>query len=358
MSRPLRAVIHTQSLQHNLERVREFAPTSKVMAVIKADGYGHGIGTVARALTNADALAVASIDEALQIKDATPDSPPICLLEGIFRVDELNEVFASGFTLVLHNEEQVRFLESSQTDKPVSVWLKIDTGMNRLGISPDSFADLYNRLQACSVVSSIGLMTHFACADDAQNSMTSAQLEKFNTAINGISAERSAANSAGVVQWPDSHFEWVRPGIMLYGSSPVFGQSASELDLKAVMSLESELVALHPVRKGDSVGYGATWVAERDTIIGVVACGYGDGYPRHARTGTPVLVNNQRQPLVGRVSMDMITVDLGDQPRAKIGDPVVLWGENLSIDEIAENSETLSYELLCQVTRRVGREIA
>ena len=357
MSRPLRAVIHTQSLQHNLERVREFAPTSKVMAVIKADGYGHGIGTVAGALTNADALAVASIDEALQIKDAVPDSPPICLLEGIFRIDELNEVFASGFALVLHNEEQVRYLESRQTNNPVAVWLKIDTGMNRLGISPDSFADFYRRVQACSAVSSIGLMTHFACADDAQSSMTPAQLEKFNAVINGISAERSAANSAGVVQWPDSHFEWVRPGIMLYGSSPVFDQSASELDLKPVMSLESELVALHAVKKGDSVGYGATWVAERDTTIGVVACGYGDGYPRHARTGTPILVNNQRQPLVGRVSMDMITVDLGDQPRAKIGDPVVLWGKDLSIDEIAENSETLSYELLCQVTRRVAREI-
>ena len=357
MSRPLRAVIHTQSLQHNLERVREFAPTSKVMAVIKADGYGHGIGTVAGALTNADALAVASIDEALQIKDAVPDSPPICLLEGIFRIDELNEVFASGFALVLHNEEQVRYLESRQTNNPVAVWLKIDTGMNRLGISPDSFADFYRRVQACSAVSSIGLMTHFACADDAQSSMTPAQLEKFNAVINGISAERSAANSAGVVQWPDSHFEWVRPGIMLYGSSPVFDQSASELDLKPVMSLESELVALHAIKKGDSVGYGATWVAERDTTIGVVACGYGDGYPRHARTGTPILVNNQRQPLVGRVSMDMITVDLGDQPRAKIGDPVVLWGKDLSIDEIAENSETLSYELLCQVTRRVAREI-
>jgi alanine racemase len=357
MSRPLRAVIHTQSLQHNLERVREFATTSKVMAVIKADGYGHGIATVASALKNADALAVASIDEALQIKEAVPDSPPICLLEGVFRVDELNEAFASGFALVLHNEEQVRYLESSRTENPVSVWLKIDTGMNRLGIDPLSFEDLYRRLQACDAVSSIGLMTHFACADDAQSSMTRTQLEKFSLAIGSISNERSAANSAGIVQWPEGHFDWVRPGIMLYGSSPVLGKSASELGLKPVMSLESELVALHKVKKGESVGYGATWIAERDTTIGVVACGYGDGYPRHARTGTPVLVNNQRQPVVGRVSMDMITVDLGDQPRAKIGDPVVLWGEGLSVDEIAEDSETISYELLCQVTRRVAREI-
>jgi alanine racemase len=358
MSRPLRAVIHTQSLQHNLERVREFAPSSKVMAVIKADGYGHGITTVASTLKQADALAVASIDEALQIKQSVPDSPPICLLEGVFRIDELNEVFNSGFALVLHNEEQVRYLESSQTDKPVPVWLKIDTGMNRLGIDANSFEDLFKRLQSCSSVSEIGLMTHFACADDAQNSMTKTQLQQFEHAIGSKTAERSAANSAGIVQWPDSHFEWVRPGIMLYGSSPVLGKTAGELGLKPVMSLESELVALHPVKKGDSVGYGAMWIAERDTTIGVVACGYGDGYPRHARSGTPVLVNNQRQSLVGRVSMDMITVDIGDQPRAKIGDPVVLWGEGLSVDEIAASADTISYELLCQVTRRVEREVA
>ncbi|MGW8248279.1 MAG: alanine racemase [Acidiferrobacterales bacterium] len=357
MSRPLRAVIHTQSLQHNLARVREFAPSSKVMAVIKADGYGHGIATVANALTEADALAVASIDEALLIKESAPDSPPICLLEGVFRIDELNEVFNSGLVLVIHNEEQVRYLESSKTDNPVPVWLKIDTGMNRLGIDVNSFQDLYQRLQSCEAVSQIGLMTHFACADDAQSPKTVSQLKKFEQAIEGTTAARSAANSAGIVQWPDSYYEWVRPGIMLYGSSPVLGQSADELGLKPVMSLESELVALHQVKKGDTVGYGATWIAERDTTIGVVACGYGDGYPRHARSGTPVLVNNQRQSLVGRVSMDMITVDVGDQPRAKIGDPVVLWGAGLSVDEIAASADTISYELLCQVTRRVEREV-
>lgn len=357
MSRPLRAVIHTQSLQHNLERVREFAPSSKVMAVIKADGYGHGIATVACSLKNADALAVASIDEALQIKQAVPDRPPICLLEGVFRIDELNEVFNSGFSLVLHNEEQVRYLEHSQTDKPVPVWLKIDTGMNRLGIDASSFEGLYQRLESCEAVSEIGFMTHFACADDAQNPVTKTQLQQFEHVIEGNTAIRSAANSAGIVQWPDSYYEWVRPGIMLYGSSPVLQQSADELGLKPVMSLESELIALHAVKKGESVGYGATWIAERDTTIGVVACGYGDGYPRHARIGTPVLVNNQRQPLVGRVSMDMITVELGDQRRAKIGDPVVLWGAGLSVDEVAAHSDTISYELLCQVTRRVEREV-
>lgn len=327
------------------------------MAVVKADGYGHGIATVAKALQAADSLAVASIDEALQIKEAVPDSPPVCLLEGVFRVDEMNEVFNSGFALVLHNEEQIRYLESSKTDKPVRVWLKIDTGMNRLGIDARSVGDFYQRLQSCSAVSGIGLMTHLACADDTQNPMTGSQLEQFAQAIEGIANERSAANSAGIVQWPDSHFDWVRPGIMLYGSSPVLDKSAGELDLKPVMSLESELIAIHPVKKGSSVGYGATWIAERDTTIGVVACGYGDGYPRHARNGTPVLVNNQRQPLVGRVSMDMITIDLGDQPRAKVGDPVVLWGEALSVDEIAASADTISYELLCQVTRRVERVV-
>ena len=357
MSRPLRAVIHTQFLQQNLDCAREFAKSSKIMAVIKADGYGHGLANVADALKSADALAVASIDEALQVSSAVPDSPPICLLEGIFRVDELNEVFHSGYSLVIHSEEQIRYLESSQTDKPVTVWLKIDTGMNRLGIEPESFSNLYDRLQACGAVSGIGLMTHLACADDAQSSMTGEQLNVFNKVAGNLPAKRSVANSAGIVQWPESHFDWVRPGIMLYGSSPVAHKSAHELGLQPVMSLESELVAVHAVKTGDSVGYGATWTAERDTTIGVVACGYGDGYPRHARGGTPVLVNNQRQPLVGRVSMDMITVDLGDQPRAKVGDPVVLWGEGLSVDEVASSSGTISYELLCQVTRRVNRVV-
>jgi len=357
MSRPLRAVIHTQSLQQNLARVREFAPSSKVMAVIKADGYGHGIATVASSLKNADALAVASIDEALLVRSAVPDGPTVCLLEGVFRAEELDEVFRNRFSLVVHDEEQVRYLESVKNSKPIPVWLKINTGMNRLGIDSRSVAEIYQRLNSCSAVSSVNLMTHFACADDPGSSMTEAQLEKFNQATQGIDAERSVANSAGVVQWPNSHLDWVRPGIMLYGSSPMLGTPANEIGLMPVMSLESELVAMHPVQKGESVGYGASWFAERDTVIGVVACGYGDGYPRHARSGTPVMVNSQRQPLVGRVSMDMITVDLGDQPRAKVGDPVVLWGEELSVDEVAQQAGTIAYELLCQVTRRVTRVV-
>jgi len=357
MSRPLRAVIQTQSLQHNLQRVRHFAPNSKVMAVIKADGYGHGIVTVAQALSGADALAVASIDEAITIQDALSTCPPICLLEGVFHQDELIEAAAREFRLVVHSRHQLEWLERANLASKLSTWLKVSTGMNRLGIDAADFNEFYQRLQDCANVESVGVMTHFACADEPANDMTTQQLARFFSLDIAAGIERSAANSAGILQWPDSQFDWVRPGIMLYGSSPIPDQAAEAYDLKPVMQLESELVSVHRVRKGESVGYGAGWIAKEDTVIGVVACGYGDGYPRHAPSGTPVLVNGQRVPIVGRVSMDMITVDLGSQTTAKVGDPAELWGNTLSVDEIATQAGTISYELLCQVTRRVPRVV-
>lgn len=356
MSRPLRAVIHTQSLQHNLQRARQFAPNSKVMAVIKADGYGHGITRVAEALRSADAFAVASIDEAMTVHDALPDGPSICLLEGVFQPEEFAEIAGHNFMTVIHNVEQVEWLEQASLPHPVRVWLKVNTGMNRLGIRVDSFNTLHARLKACKNVSQLGVMTHFACADDGDSDMTSRQVERFDALAVSGDTERSAANSAGIVQWPAGHYQWVRPGIMLYGSSPVLDQTADKLDLNPAMSLVSELVAVHPVRQGETVGYGADWTAVTDTTIGVVACGYGDGYPRHARAGTPVLVAGERIPLAGRVSMDMITVDLGKTSQAKTGDPVELWGQHLSVDEIAHHADTIGYELLCQVTGRVPRE--
>jgi len=357
MSRPLRAVIQTQSLQHNLQRVRHYAPNSKIMAVIKADGYGHGIVTVAQALADADALAVASIDEAIPIQEELSSCPPICLLEGVFHPDELEEAAMRGFRSVIHSRHQLEWLEQATLDKKLSVWLKVSTGMNRLGIDAADFNEFYRRLQGCANVGSVGVMTHFACADEPNNDMTGVQLARFNSLDIAADAERSAANSAGILQWPDSQFEWVRPGIMLYGSSPMPDRTAETFGLKPVMQLQSELVSVHRVRKGDPVGYGASWSAKADSVIGVVACGYGDGYPRHAPTGTPVLVNGQRVPIIGRVSMDMITVDLGSQTTAKVGDPVQLWGDALSVDEIAAQAGTISYELLCQVTRRVPREV-
>lgn len=357
MSRPLRAVIQTQSLQHNLQRARHYAPNSKVMAVIKADGYGHGIVTVAQALSSADALAVASIDEAITIQDALSSCPPICLLEGVFHPDELIEAATRRFQLVIHSRHQLEWLERVSLANKLSIWLKVSTGMNRLGIDTADFNEFYQRLQDCANVESFGVMTHFACADEPASDMTTQQLARFFSLDITLGTKRSAANSAGILQWPDSQFDWVRPGIMLYGSSPMPDQAAEAFGLKAVMQLESELVSVHRVRKGESVGYGASWTANADTVIGVVACGYGDGYPRHAPSGTPVLVNGQRVPIVGRVSMDMITVDLGPQTAAKVGDAVELWGNTLSVDEVARQAGTISYELLCQVTRRVPRVV-
>jgi len=355
MSRPLRALINTQSLQHNFQRVKSLAPNSRIMAVVKADAYGHGLIPVTAALREADAFAVASIDEAIPLHDALKGSSPICLLEGLFKPDELKEAAARRFQVVVHSEKQLANLEASKVESPIGVWLKIDTGMNRLGILPQEFSSSMRRLKKLDGVHLLGVMSHLACADDPESSMTNEQQQRFEAAVAGAGLERSLANSSGIVHWPETHYEWVRPGIMLYGSSPMSGEEADQFDLKPVMSLTSEIVAIRKVKKGDSVGYGCSWRTDRDTEIGVVACGYGDGYPRHAVPGTPVLVKQQRLPLVGRVSMDMITVDLGPASGITVGDEVTLFGQGLSIDEVAASAGTISYEILCHITARVPR---
>ena len=355
MSRPLRALINTQSLHHNFHRVRQYAPGSKIMAVVKADAYGHGLAQIADAMPDADAFAVASIDEAIRLDDSLSTHIPICLLEGLFKPEEMVEAATRRFQIVVHSAAQIKLLENAKIDSPVDVWLKIDTGMNRLGISPGEFSSSAQRLQNIPGARLLGVMSHLACADDPDNRMTTYQQELFDEAVADTGIQRSMANSAGIVQWPQTRYDWVRPGIMLYGSSPIINVAADKLDLKPVMSLVSEIVAIRSVKKGDSVGYGCSWKAGQDTVIGVIACGYGDGYPRHAAPGTPVLVKQQRVPLVGRVSMDMITVDLGAESGVKVGDEVTLFGEKLSIDEIAANAGTISYEILCQITRRVPR---
>jgi len=323
--------------------------------VIKADAYGHGLTDVAKTLSFANAFAVASIDEAIIVDDALEDKKPICLLEGVFEQQELEEASGRQFRLVVHNHDQVEMLENISVNNPFSVWLKIDTGMNRLGFAPTDFKAVHQRLLQAESVADVSLMSHLACADDINSPKTKEQKKLFDDTTDGILSNRSLANSAGIMQWPNTRYEWVRPGIMLYGSSPLLNRTADELDLKPAMTLSSKLVQVQQIQQGQSVGYGATWTADKDTLIGVIACGYGDGYPRHAVTGTPVLVNNRRVPLVGRVSMDMMTVDLSGQSDAKMGDPVVLWGEGLSVDEVAARAGTIGYELLCQVTRRVPR---
>jgi len=353
VSRPLRAEIRVAALRYNLQRVRDSAPSSRIIAVVKANGYGHGMQIVAHALNDADAFAVASIDEAINLRESGIHQP-ILLLEGFF--DEADLLLLQAYSLqpVIHSHYQLECLENASITYPFDVWLKLNTGMNRLGFGLSEFSTVYKRLQECDAVQTVHAMTHFACADDRSDSMTAKQIQRFDQTLTGAPLSCTLANSAGILGHPDSHRDWVRPGIMLYGTSPFVDADATSLDLRAVMNLKSELIAVHEVAAGDSVGYGAEWVCEHDMRIGVVAGGYGDGYPRHAPAGTPVLVNGQRVALVGRVSMDMITVDLTDCD-AQVGAPVLLWGDGLAADEVARCAETIAYELFCNVAPRVPR---
>lgn len=345
--------IDLAALRHNLQRVRQAAPGCRVMAAVKANGYGHGLVRVAQALSDTDAFGVACINEALALRTAGINAP-ITLLEGFFHVDEISLIEELQLDLLLHHADQIATLERATIRKPIRVWLKIDTGMHRLGVSPQSTASLWQRLEQHPQLQPMGQMTHLARADELDHPATAEQLLLFRRATESLPGERAIANSAGVLGWPETHGDWVRPGIMLYGVSPFVGGRAAEHDLKPVMTLSSELIAVNMMQKGDAVGYGGTWICPEAMPVGVVAVGYGDGYPRHAPNGTPVLVNGQRVSMIGRVSMDMICVDLRSQPEARIGDPVVLWGKGLPVEEIAEAAGTIAYELLCSVTQRVA----
>ncbi len=357
MSRPTRAIVDAEALRHNLAEVRRRAPRAKVIAIVKANGYGHGLLWVAKTLADAraDAFGVASVEEGLVLREEGI-AKPICLLEGFFGPDELPLLAQYDLAPVIHHESQVRALEMARLARALSVWIKIDTGMHRLGFAPSAFPDVYRRLKAAAAVGTIRVMSHFASADDpASGAVTQAQIDTFNAAAAGVDLERSLANSAGIVAWPASHLEWVRPGIMLYGGDPQVGGAASTFNLRPVMTLTTALISVAQRRKGDAIGYGPEYRCPEDMPVGVAAIGYGDGYPRRMPVGTPVLVNGKRVPIVGRVSMDMLTVDLRSQPHAKIGDPVVLWGADLPADEIAARAGTISYELFCHVAKRIPR---
>lgn len=354
MGRPVRALIDVGALRHNLTRVRHYAPQARVMAIIKADGYGHGLARVARALVGADAFGLASVEEARNLR-AAGVTQPLCLLEGFFDPAEIPLLSAHQVATVVHHEAQVQALERCRVVAPIDVWLKIDTGMHRLGFAPQRAAEVLARLQGLPAVGWVRLLSHLANADDPRDACTQTQIECFRALCPAAQLERSLANSAGIVAWPETHFDWVRPGIMLYGVSPLTGSTAHDLDLHPAMTLESEVIAVHRCRKGDAIGYGGTWVCPEDMPVGVVACGYGDGYPRHAPSGTAVLVNGRRVALIGRVSMDMLCVDLRTQPDAAPGMPVVLWGHGLPIEEVAESAGTIAYQLLCSVAMRVPR---
>ncbi len=356
MSRPVRARIDLQALRHNLSLAREAAPGRRVMAVVKADGYGHGLLPVARALA-ADGFAVASLEEALVLREGAIEAP-VLLLAGLFEAAELEAALAHRLALVVHAEHQLQWLERANPDGPLDLWLKLDTGMHRLGFAPEQAAGARRRLLALPAVQrgSLTLMSHLACADDPEDDYTDRQLAAFTAATAGLQEPRSLANSAALLTRPDTRFDWVRPGIMLYGASPLVAGRPSPAPLQPVMSLETRLVEVAQRRRGDCIGYGCSWTCPEDMAVGVAAAGYGDGYPRHAPAGTPVLVNGRRASLAGRVSMDTVCIDLRGAPAARVGDPVVLWGEGLPADEVAAHAGTIAYELFCGVTARVPRD--
>jgi alanine racemase len=350
--RPAQARIDLQALQHNFSRVRALAPDSKVMAIIKANAYGHGLMPVAQALGGRDAFGVACLEEAISLREAGFDRR-IVLLEGLFGADDLALIHGYQLDVVIHHISQVELLEQDRLSGPLDVWLKIDTGMHRLGFAPDQVAAVTERLARLPQPGCVRYMSHFACADEPDNPATQIQLDRFEAACADFEGERSLANSAAVLAWPASHRDWVRPGIMLYGSSPFPGRTAQDLGLQPVMTLATRLIAVNPHNKGEAVGYGGDWTCPEDMPVGVAAMGYGDGYPRHAPAGMPVLVNGKRCALIGRVSMDMISIDLRTHPDAQVGDEVILWGEGLPVDEVAQQAGTISYELLCGVGSRV-----
>jgi alanine racemase len=350
MPRPILAQVNLAALRSNLARVRERAPGTQVMAVVKANAYGHGLMRVLPALDGADGLALVELDAAIALR-AAHYARRILLLEGFFSPDELPEFAARRLATVVHHEQQVRMLETARLARPLEVFVKVNTGMNRLGIAPGAVAPLVERLSHCESVAVLRLMMHFARADEDDG--IAEPLRVFEAACKGLPYPRSVANSAGVIRHAEAGGDIVRPGIMLYGATPFTYDSAESLGLEPVMTLRSELVAVQELAAGDAVGYGASYVAPGPRRIGVVACGYADGYPRHAPNGTPALVCGRKVPLAGRVSMDMITVDLSEVPEAQVGSPVVLWGEGLPVDDVAGAASTVGYELLCAVAPRV-----
>ena len=350
MPRPIRAVVRASALRHNLARARAAAGESKIWAVVKANAYGHGLERAARALAGADGFALLDFQEAVRLRLAGV-TQPILMLEGFFRPLDVNVLFKYGLTPVIHNPEQVELLKHMDFPAPLDLYLKVNSGMNRLGFGVDDVRVMYNALRLLPRVREITLMTHFADAEGTGG--VHDQLRWFNELVSPFEAPRSLANSAALLRFKEAREGWVRPGLMLYGCSPFPDWSAADIGLEPAMTLASELIAVQNLAPGERVGYGFSFEAKAPMTIGVVACGYADGYPRHAPTGAPVLVNGRRTRTVGRVSMDMLCVDITDIEEAYIGTPVTLWGEGLSADEVAAAAGTVSYELLCALAPRV-----
>jgi alanine racemase len=354
MPRPIRAAISASALAHNLRVARNHARSdtggAKVWAVIKANAYGHGLERAARAFEAADGFAVLDFQEAARLRLAGI-AKPILMLEGVFKPADVPLLHKYALTPVIHNAAQLDMLRATDLAGKIEVYLKANSGMNRLGFTAETLGASYQALREHPQIGTITLMTHFADADGATG--VKAQLEWFGEMTKSFAGPRSLANSAALISFPEARADWVRPGIMLYGCSPFSNRPADALGLKPAMTFASEIIATQHLHAGERVGYGFAYEASGELDIGVVACGYADGYPRHAPVGTPVLVNGKRSRIVGRVSMDMITVDISDMPQVRIGTPVTLWGEGLPADEVAAAAGTLSYELLCALAPRV-----
>ena len=345
--RPIKALISGAALRHNLDVVRRAAPRSRVFAVVKANAYGHG---APRAFEAADGIALLEIEAAVRLRESGY-AKRLALLEGLFEVSEVAVAARHDLTIVVHSHEQLRMLDAAPAGARLDVMLKINTGMNRLGFTPQDALVAREQLTKHRAVKQLTLMTHFATADDARG--VAWQMQVFEQIAVGQQLERSIANSAAILRFPDTHADWVRPGIMLYGCTPFADVTARELGLRPAMTLASEIISVQDLRGGDRIGYAGTFEATQTMRIGTVACGYADGYPRHAPTGTPVLVDGIRTRTLGRVSMDMLCVDLTPVPAARVGTAVELWGEALPADEVAAAAGTVSYELICALAPRV-----
>lgn len=355
MSRATRATIDTGALEHNLQQLRRRAPGARIMAVIKANAYGHGFDAAARGLRGADAFAVASAEEGMAVR-AAGLTQPVVLLEGAFSPDDIASAAREGFELVVHSPAQLEMLERS-SGGPLGFWLKVDTGMHRLGFRPEDVRAAHARLlRHPQRRGEIGLMTHLARADEPGAPGVAQQLAAFG-AFADLEGPRSIANSAATLALPATHADWVRPGLALFGISPFGGRTGADEGLRPAMALATELIAVRAVRAGEAVGYGARWTAPEDLALGIAAVGYGDGFPRHAPTGTTVLVSGRPAPLVGRVSMDMIALDLRGHAAPAVGAPVELWGAAAPIERLAQAAGMIPYELVCGVTQRVHHDV-
>lgn len=357
MFRPSKITIEPSALLHNLAQIKRYAPGKKVVAMVKANAYGCGLSAVVPVLEGqVDAFGVACLEEALTIR-ALGARTECILFQGVFSQEEWSIISAEQFSCVIHHHEQIKWLLSASLSKPIKLWIKVNTGMNRLGFDPAELPEVEVLLRRCSMVEqNIGLMTHMACADQPEREENNRQIGLFKGVDSHAFNQRSMANSAAIIAFPDAHFDVVRAGIMLYGVSPFVDRNANALGLIPVMRFKSVITAIHHYPAHIAVGYGGTWASDKPSLIGVVAVGYGDGYPRHIEVNTTVWVNGREAPIVGRISMDMLTIDLTAHPDVAVGASVELWGTHILVERVAKSAGTIGYELLCQVTDRVRNE--